>query len=79
MKQDNQSSRNAHRIASDKQESPVDHKMPAMGHNPEDASTSNEERVRAPPAKRPKKDKANIFIPKKPNKVRPFRELFLYV
>jgi hypothetical protein len=79
MKQDNQSSRNAHRIASDKQESPVDHKMPAMGHNPEDASTSNEERVRAPPAKRSKKDKANIFIPKKPNKVRPFRELFLYV
>jgi len=69
MKQDDQSSRNV----IDKQESPVDHKMPAMGPNPEDASTSNEER-RAP-AKRPKKDKANIFIPKKPNKVRPFSRI----
>lgn len=75
VKQDDQSSRNAYHVATDNQKSPVDHKMPAMGHNPEDVA--NEERARAPPAKRPKKDKANIFIPKKPNKVRPFRVLFM--
>ena len=75
-KLDDQPSGNTHRDATDKQEPLADYKRPPMGHNLAHASTSSDEKARAPPTKRPKKDKANIFIPKKPNKVRLLRSLF---
>jgi senataxin len=54
------------------QEVPPDLKRSATHHNSpltEHASSSNGDKMRAHPAKRAKKDKGSIFIPKKPNKV----------
>jgi senataxin len=69
-----QSSRDTHDVT-DTQEPPTGQKRPATGDTSQltgHASTSNGEnpRMHPPPAKRPKKDKASIFIPKKPNRVR---------
>jgi len=71
-KQNDQSPRNTHSDIP-RQEPLADHKRPATGYNlqlPGHASTANSEKARdhPPPAKRPKKEKASIFMPKKPNK-----------
>ena|ERR1700734_3475661 len=75
VKQNDQFARDIHQGVTDRQDPPTGHKRPATEHNlqlPGHASTSNGGKARAhpPPAKRPKKEKASIFMPKKPNKVR---------
>ena len=61
--------------APDAQEPPVGQQWSVIGPTSQTGHDSMENggKVRThPPVKRPKKDKTSIFIPKKPNKVRPF-------
>jgi senataxin len=55
--------------APDAQELPVGHERPPTSQTGRDSMENGGKARTHPPVKRPKKDKASIFIPKKPNKV----------